>query len=99
MSEHFAGFTPPAFQPGEALLTLRRQLRELGLNERGGQFERHGLAVARLEIDGGALKASVVQRPARSPEWQTRTVGSAAEMRDFMTELKKRSAGWSERDE
>ncbi|MBZ8138507.1 hypothetical protein CLD22_01170 [Rubrivivax gelatinosus] len=98
--DDFLGFAPPAFNPAEALQRLRRELRELGLAEREGVFERRGCAIARVELETAALKAGVVKRPSRSgPEWQAKTLRSAAEVRDFVADLKKRLAGWSDRDD
>jgi hypothetical protein len=51
------GFAPPPFQPEEALQRLRRELRELGLSEREGVFERRGLAIARARVDGAGRAA------------------------------------------
>jgi len=53
MSVPDGGFAPPPFKPDEALARLKRELRELGLAEREGVFERRGLAIARLRIDVG----------------------------------------------
>lgn len=92
--------TPPAFDPAQALATLKRQWRELGLTERAGVFERRGVAIARASLDSGTLRTAVVKRPVRtSSEWQARTLTTAAELRDFVTELKKRLAQWSDADE
>ncbi|MGD9831930.1 MAG: hypothetical protein AB7U92_04160 [Piscinibacter sp.] len=100
MGEEDFGFAVPAFKPDEALLRARRELREMGLSERAGQFERAGLAIAKLVIDGAALNASVVKRPSRnSPEWTHKTLSSSAMLRDWMAELKRKLAGWSDRDE
>ena len=49
-----APFAPPPFKPDEALQRARRDLRELGLAEREGVFERRGQAIARVAIDGAA---------------------------------------------
>lgn len=93
-------FAPPPFNAGQALLSLQRQLRELGLGERAGVFERRGLVIARASSDGAALQAALVKRPLRSsPEWQAYTLRTAAEVRDFVAELKKRLARWSDGDE
>ena len=100
MGEEDFGFALPAFKPEEALLRAKRELREMGLSERAGQFERAGLAIAKLVVDGAALKASVVRRPSRSsPEWTHKTLSSSAMLRDWMAELKRKLAGWSDRDE
>jgi hypothetical protein len=93
-------FAPPAFRPDEALQRLKRELRELGLAERAGVFERRGVAVARAAVDGSTIGAARVKRPSRSsPEWQARTLKSGADLRDFVTDLKQRLAQWSDRDE
>jgi hypothetical protein len=92
-------FAPPAFKPDEALQRAKRELRELGLTEREGRFERKGQLIARLAVDGDTLKAGIVKRPGRSPEWTDKTLRDAAGVRDFVAELKKKLAGWSDRDE
>ena len=100
MSGDDFGFAPPPFKPDEALQRARRDLREMGLAERAGQFERAGVAIARLVADGDTLKASVVKRPSRSsPEWTHKTLSSSAMLRDWTAELKGKLAGWSDRDD
>ena len=100
MSQETWGFAPPPFQPEEALQRLRRELREMGLTEREGSFERRGVRIARLELAEGALHAEVVRRPSRaSPEWNTRVLKSGADVRDFGADLKKKLAQWSDTDD
>jgi len=100
MSDDGFGFAAPPFKPDEALQRGRRELRELGLTEREGRFERRGVAIAKLAGDGAALKAAMVKRPSRnSPEWAERTLRDSAALRDFVTELKQKLATWSDRDE
>lgn len=100
MSEESWGFAPPPFKPEEALQRLRRELREMGLTEREGVFERRGLRIARLELADAAVQAAVVRRPSRSsPEWQSRSLKSGADVRDFAADLKKRLAQWSDTDD
>jgi hypothetical protein len=95
-----SGFAPPPFKPDEALQRLKRELRELGLAEREGVFERRGLAVARVRIDGAQLAAAIVQRPSRnSPQWQARLLGSSAAVRDFSAALEKALQQWGDRDD
>ncbi len=90
----------PAFKPDDALAGLKRSLRELGLAERAGVFEHRGTAVAKAAVDGSAIAAAVVKKPSRnSPEWQPKTLKSGAEVRDFVAELKRKLAGWSDRDD
>lgn len=98
MSEDF--FAAPPFKPEEALQRARRELRALGLAEREGRFERAGVSIAKLAVDGAVLNAAVVKRPSRnSPEWTEKTLRDAAALRDFVADLKKKLAGWSDRDE
>ena len=94
------GFAPPAFKPDEALARLRRDLREAGLAERGGTFERRGVAIARVTVEGAQLKAETAKRPSRhAPEWQVRALRTSAEARDYVAELKKKLAAWSDSDD
>ena len=100
MSEDTWGFAPPPFQPEEALQRLRRELRGLGLTERSGVFERAGLALVKAVVSQAHIEAAVVRKPSRnSPEWQTRTLKTSAEVRDFTQHLKKQLAQWSDRDD
>jgi hypothetical protein len=94
------GFAPSPFKPDEALQRLRRDLRELGLSEREGVFERRGIAIARAHLEGTQLAAAVVRAPSRhSPQWQPRPLGSSTAVRDFVAELKKALRTWGDRDE
>lgn len=99
MTDDFA-FAAPPFKADDALQRLRRELRDLGLAEREGRFERRGLAIAKAAVAGDAIAAARVKRPSRnSPEWQARTLRSHADLRDFVTQLKQQLAQWSDRDE
>ena len=97
MSDDF--FAPPPFKPDEALQRAKRELRELGLTEREGRFERRAQQIARVAVDGATLKAAIVKRPGRTPEWTEKTLRSSADLRDFVADLKKKLASWSDRDE
>ena len=97
MSDDF--FAPPPFKPDEALQRAKRELRELGLTEREGRFERRAQQIARVAVDGATLKAAIVKRPGRTPEWTEKTLRSSADLRDFVADLKKKLATWSDRDE
>ncbi|MBL0094240.1 MAG: hypothetical protein IPP50_19225 [Piscinibacter sp.] len=99
MSDDSFGFAPPPFKADEALQRAKRELRELGLSEREGRFERRGQQVAKLAVDGATLKAAIVKRPGRSPEWTEKTLRDAAAVRDFVAELKKKLATWTDRDD
>ena len=94
------GFAPPPFQPDEALARLKRELRDAGLSEREGVFERRGVAIAKASVEGTVLQTALVKRPSRaSPEWQLRSLRSSADVRDFVAGLKNKLAGWSDRDD
>ncbi|MDE1950793.1 MAG: hypothetical protein KGI35_19425, partial [Burkholderiales bacterium] len=83
MSEDAFSFAPPPFKPKEALQRLKRELRELGLAEREGRFERRGVAIAQAVVAGAAIEAAVVRKPSRgSPEWQKKSLKSGADARD-----------------
>ena len=100
MSDEAWGFAPPPFHPEDALQRLRRDLKDMGLTERAGVFERRGVAIARVSVSQGLLQAAAVRKPARnSPEWQARVLKNAAEVRDFTQHLKKQLAQWSDRDD
>ena len=94
------GLDAQPFDAAEALQKLQRGLRDLGLIERAGRFERRGVAMARAVIDGMTIRAARVKRPARnSPEWAERVLRSSADARDFVADLKKQLAQWSDRDD
>ena len=85
--------------PAAALQRLRRELRELGLVERAGTWERRGLAVARASQDEAGVQAARVKRPSRnSPEWLPRVLHDGADLRHFVADLKAQLAQWSDRD-
>lgn len=100
------GFAAPPFDTGEALQKLKRELRALGLTERQGAneqerlFERRASLIAKARIDGSVIAAGRVRKPSRSsPEWQTKALRSSADVRDFVNDLKKQLAQWSDRDD
>ncbi len=100
MSDEF-GFAPPPFDADAALQRCQRALRDAGLSERGGQFERRGMVIARLSLQAGKLNACRVKRPSRnSPQWQPGLVlSSSAQVRDFLTDIQVRLAQWTDRDD
>ena len=94
------GLDAQPFDAAEALQKLQRGLRDLGLIERAGYFERRGVAMARAVIDGMTIRAAKVKRPSRnSPEWAERVLRNSADARDFVADLKKQLAQWSDRDD
>ena len=98
--DDFDGFALPPFKPDEALQTLQRELRALGLTERAGRFERRGTAIARAAVDGAVLRAARVKRPSRnSPEWLDKPLKTGADVRSFVADLKRQLALWSDGDD
>ncbi len=96
-------FAPPPFKPDEALITLRRQLRDLRpLAERAvdgkPRFELKGRRVVELAVEAGAINARLVKRPAMSPEWERFTLNNGADVRKFVDETRKRLARWTDED-
>lgn len=92
-----ASFAPPAFKPADALLQLRRSLRELRpLAERGDGFELHGKRVLELEAGDSTIGVRLAKRPALSPEFETLVIRSSADVRKCVDEVKKRLARWTE---
>jgi hypothetical protein len=92
-------FALPEFKPAEALLTLKRNLRDLrSLSEKSGagKFELQGQVVLELSADDTQVRARLVKRPARSPEWESRDCKSSAEVRRLLDEIKRRVALWTD---
>jgi hypothetical protein len=87
-------FAPPAFKPADALVQLKRQLRDLKLSERGDRFDLGGLAVIELAVAGEAIEARIVKRPARAPEWTTQRLAASGEVRRFLDHVKTQLARW-----
>lgn len=94
-------FAPPAFKPAEALVALRRQLRELRtLTERGQaqqpQFEWRGLQALSLSADDTAILARWVDKPMRSPQWRDKRLSSSADVRHFLEDIKRHLKRWDD---
>ena len=90
------GFAPPPFKAEEALVQLRRSLRDVKpLAERGASFELRGQPVLELAVADGAIAARLARRPAVAPEWDRVTVKSGADQRKLFDEIRKRVERWS----
>jgi hypothetical protein len=97
MSDDF-GFAPPPFKPDDALVQLKRSLRDLKLAERGNGFELRGKRVVELTVEGAQISARLARRLMLTPQWDTQTVKSAADQRKLVDEVKKRLARWEHED-
>lgn len=92
-------FAPPPFKAADSLAGLKRSLRELQLAEREGRFELRGQPVAELRLEGDTIVAKAVKRPARAPEWTSRTLKNGADVRKFLDDLKRQLAAWRDSDD
>ena len=89
-----AGFAPPPFNADNALVTVKRALRDMKLAERGNAFEMRGKRVVELAVEGAAINAKLARRLMLTPEWDRMTLKSAADVRKSIDEVKKRLARW-----
>ena len=89
-----SGFAPPPFKPEDALLQLKRSLRDLQLSERGPGFELRGKRVLELRVDGASIAARIARKLALTPEYDNQKLASAADVRKLIDEIKRRLARW-----
>ena len=88
------GFALPPFNADEALVTLKRQLREVKLAERGNGLALRGKQVVELVAESGAIQVKLARRLMLTPEWDRLSLKSAADVRKALDEIKKRLARW-----
>ena len=108
MNDDLGGFFAlPPFKADEALVGLRRQLRELKpLTEKTGssphRFDIKGLPVIELSLSDDqavpAVVAASVKRPSQRPEWQKQPLKSSADVRRFVDEVKRKLKAWEDED-
>lgn len=105
-------FALPPFKPEEALVQLRRQLKELKLQEQPGsaphRFALKGDVVVELQVasqaKGGAhapkpaLDAAMVKRPLQRPEWVRQSLDSRDAVRKWLDAFKRQLASWTDDD-
>ncbi|WP_416761236.1 hypothetical protein ACNI65_03590 [Roseateles sp. So40a] len=90
-------FAPPPFKAEEALVQLRRSLRDLRqLTERGTGWSYEGNEVLQLAAADGAITAKLAKKPLRSPDWETRVCRNAADVRKLQDDVKRRLAQWAD---
>ncbi|MEY8876362.1 MAG: hypothetical protein AB9M60_07625 [Leptothrix sp. (in: b-proteobacteria)] len=93
-------FAPPPFNAAEGLERLRRSLRELrGLRERAGTplvYELAGQSVVELTLRPDAIETRLARQPARTPQWQARTLRNSADVRDFTETVRRHLAAWTD---
>jgi hypothetical protein len=88
------GFASPPFNAADALVSLKRQLRDLKLAERSIAFEQRGKRVVELVLDGGVIQAKLARKLMLTPDWDRFTLKSAPDQRKLVDEVKKRLARW-----
>ncbi len=98
MSEESFGFSPPPFRPDEALVQLKRSLRDLKLAERGSGFELKGKRAVDVVVDGDVLRVKLARRLVSTPEWDASVLRSSADQRKLVDEVKKRLERWQRED-
>lgn len=99
-------FALPTFKADEALMGLRRQLRELKLTEKSGaspvRFEWRGLPVVALALSAGegapSIEVDWVEQPSQRPQWRKTSLKSSADVRRWLDEAKRRMARWGDDD-
>jgi hypothetical protein len=85
----------PDFKPAEALVLLKRQLRDLKpLAERGSRYDIKGRPVIELAAGESVIDAKIAKRPATSPEWTTLALATSLDVRKFLDEVKQRLRRW-----
>lgn len=93
------GVAPPPFKPAEALVQLRRQLRDLRpLVERGIGYELKGLRVIELVAGAEAIDARLAHKPARQPQWTEQQLRCAADVRRLVDDVRQRLRRWEQDD-
>ncbi len=98
MATDFDDFAPPPFDAGSALTQLKRSLRDLKLAERGKGFDLRGKPVLELALDGTQINVRIARKLALTPEWDRLVVGSAANQRKLLDDIKRRLERWQHED-
>jgi hypothetical protein len=96
--DDLGGFAPPPFKPDDALLQIKRSLRDMKLAERGSGFDLRGKRVVELSADAATITAKLARKLALTPQWDTLAVKSAGDQRKLVDEVKKRLARWDQED-
>ncbi|AWI54723.1 hypothetical protein DEH84_15825 [Aquabacterium olei] len=98
-------FALPAYKPEEALVALRRSLRECRpLTEQGTgtpvRFTWRGLPAIELARTEGAatLSVALAKRPSQRPDWARRTLASSAEQRQWLDDVRRALKRWDDED-
>jgi hypothetical protein len=98
MSDDLGGFALPPFNADNALVQIKRSLRDLKLAERGNRLELRGKPVVDLALEGATVSAKLARKLAMTPQWDAHPVRNAADQRKLLDEVKKRLARWDQED-
>lgn len=100
-----AFFALPPFKADEALVKLRRDLRELrALSEKGAgaqlrwDWKGHAAVELALSDDGKAIAAGLAKQPSSRPQWHRRQIASSGDARQWLDELKRALKRWDDED-
>ena len=97
MSDDSWDIAPPPFNADSALQTMKRFARDQRvLAERSEGWTLGADVVLKLTVDGTTVKAQIAKRPARTPEWDTFMLKSAADLRKLQDEIKRRLTRWKD---
>jgi hypothetical protein len=99
-------FALPPFKAAEALVKLRRDLRDLkSLQEQGTgsvpvRWAFKGLPVIELQADDAqpAILARLAKRPSQRPEWASKTLKSSADVRQWLEGVRQQLKRWDDED-
>jgi hypothetical protein len=92
------GFAAPPFKAADALLSLRRQLRDWKLSERGTSFAWAGRDVITLSADDSSITAKLAKKLSLTPELTTQVLRSSSDVRKFQDTVKQQLARWADSD-
>ncbi len=95
------GFAPPPFNAANALVALKRQLRDFKLSERNGgdHYELAGKRIVEITgSDASSITARLAKKPQLTPEWITHTLKSSADVRKFQDTVRQQLTRWSADD-
>ena len=92
------GFAPPPFKAGDALVQIKRSLRDLKLAERGTRFDLRGKPVLELTLDEAQIQVRIARKLALTPEWDRLVVNSSGSQRKLLDETKRRLERWERED-
>ncbi|MEN9544093.1 MAG: hypothetical protein RLZZ598_926, partial [Pseudomonadota bacterium] len=88
----------PAWKAEDGLERLKRGLRDIRLlSERGAaRFDWKGMLAIEAAVDGKVIRVRIAKRPARTPEWETKTLSNGTDVQHWLEDARKRIVRWSE---